>query len=70
VRLLPSRAAAQAAEEAVVSGTARKLPDGISECSQLGFHAYMAGPCFGTVEQAVAYKESLDKEGVKWRPQP
>ncbi len=46
------------------------LPDGISRCGQLGYHVYMAGPCFDRLSQAVAYKASLDAEGVKWRPQP
>ncbi len=43
------------------------LPDGISRCGQLGYHVYMAGPCFDRLKQAVAYKASLDAEGVKWR---
>lgn len=43
------------------------LPEGISRCGQLGYHAYMAGPCFDTLEQAVEYKASLDRDGVKWR---
>lgn len=46
------------------------LPEGISRCGQLGYHVYMAGPCFQTLELAIAYKNSLDAEGVKWRPQP
>lgn len=48
----------------------KPLPDGISRCWQGGYHVYMAGPCFNKLEQALAYKESLDKEGVKWRLQP
>ena len=47
-----------------------ELPEGISRCGQLGYHVYMAGPCFDTLEQAVAYKASLDKEGVTWRFRP
>jgi hypothetical protein len=47
------------------------IPDGISRCWQnLGYHVYMAGQCFDTLEQAVAYKASLDAEGVTWRSQP
>lgn len=46
------------------------MPHGISRCWQnQGFHVYKAGPCFDTLEQAIAYKESLDAEGVTWRSQ-
>lgn len=42
----------------------------ITRCAQnAGFHVYGAGPCFDTYEQAVHYRESLDAEGVTWRPQ-
>lgn len=35
-----------------------ELPDRISICSQNhGFHALDAGPCFDTVEEAVAYRD-------------
>lgn len=44
---------------------------GISRCWQWGgWHVYKAGPCFDTHEQALAYRTSLDAEGVTWRPQP
>lgn len=44
---------------------------GITRCWQnQGYHVYMAGPCFDTLEQAIRYRESLDSEGVSWRPQP
>lgn len=45
-------------------------PEGISRCWQLGYHVYMAGPCFDTLAQAESYKASLDRQGVKWRSQP
>jgi len=46
---------------------------GISACwhnAPNGWHAYGAGPCFDTYEQAVDYRNSLDAEGVTWRRQP
>lgn len=44
---------------------------GISRCWQnSGYHVYMAGPCFDTPEQARAYRDQLDREGVTWKPQP
>jgi len=43
----------------------------ITRCSRYsGWHVYKAGPCFDTYAQALAYRESLDAEGVTWRPQP
>lgn len=33
------------------------------------WHVYGAGPCFDTKEQARAYRDSLDREGVTWRSQ-
>ncbi len=43
---------------------------GISKCWQgWGFHVYKAGPCFDTYEQAIEYRDSLDREGVAWRSQ-
>ena len=42
---------------------------GVTRCGHGGYHAYAAGPCFRTHEQAIAYRDSLDREGVKWRPQ-
>ena len=43
---------------------------GITRCWQRqGFHVYMAGPCFDTLKQARAYRDSLDAEGITWRPQ-
>lgn len=43
---------------------------GISVCHHnFGWHVYMAGPCFDTYEEAIAYRVSLDAEGVTWRPQ-
>lgn len=42
---------------------------GISRCWQGGWHAYMAGPCFETREQAIAYRDELDREGVTWKSQ-
>lgn len=39
------------------------LPYGISVCWQnRGFHAHGAGPCFDTVEQAVARRDLEDQE--------
>ena len=36
----------------------------ISRCSRnFGFHAYMAGPCFDTIEEAIAYRDRLDADG-------
>lgn len=56
-------------QETPTSGPAT-LPADISRCWRYsGYHVYGAGPCFDTLKQATAYKESLDKEGVKWRPQ-
>lgn len=52
-----------------MSAAPAPLPDGISRCGFNGFHVYMAGPCFDTLAQALAYKASLDAQGVKWRPQ-
>lgn len=44
---------------------------GISRCWQNdGWHVYKAGPCFDKYEQAIAYRASLDAEGVTWRMQP
>lgn len=46
------------------------LPEGISRCAvNLGYHVYMAGPCFDRLEQAVAYKAELDAENITWKPQ-
>lgn len=43
---------------------------GITRCWQhLGYHVYGAGPCFDTHREAILYRESLDAEGVTWRPQ-
>lgn len=43
---------------------------GLSQCwVNLGWHAYMAGPCFDTREQARAYRDGLDRDGITWRPQ-
>lgn len=44
---------------------------GLSRCNlnSGGWHVYGAGPCFDTQEQAVRYRDSLDREGVTWRPQ-
>lgn len=43
---------------------------GISRCSRyLGWHAYKAGPCFDSYEEVLAYRNSLDAEGVTWRQQ-
>ena len=39
---------------------------GISTCWQYGpngWHAYGAGPCFDTYEQAIAYRDFTDKHG-------
>ena len=44
---------------------------GLSRCWQNnGWHVYGAGPCFDTEEEAVRYRDSLDREGKTWRPQP
>jgi hypothetical protein len=43
------------------------LVENISRCWQGGFHAYMAGPCFETIERATAYRDELDREGVTWK---
>ncbi len=44
---------------------------GLTRCWQHnGWHVYKAGPCFDRYEQAIAYRDSLDAEGVTWRPQP
>jgi hypothetical protein len=43
--------------------------DNISICRDMGFHVYMAGPCFDTREQAIAYRDELDKEGITWKSQ-
>jgi RNase P/RNase MRP subunit POP5 len=44
---------------------------GITRCWQNhGYHVYMAGPCFDTFEEAVAYRDRLDAKGVRWLPQP
>ena len=38
---------------------------GLTTCWQnLGWHVYSAGPCFETKGQAIAYRNSLDAEGV------
>jgi hypothetical protein len=51
--------------------SATALPDGISRCWQNnGFHVYMAGPCFDALDQAITYKASLDREGIRWKRQP
>lgn len=43
---------------------------GLSTCwRNLGWHVYKAGPCFDTKDQAIAYRDSLDAEGVVWRSQ-
>lgn len=43
---------------------------GITRCWwNRGYHVYMAGPCFDTLAQAQAYRDSLDRDGVMWRPQ-
>lgn len=43
---------------------------GIDRCSRyLGWHVYGAGPCFDRYEQALRYREELDREGIKWKPQ-
>ena len=44
---------------------------GITTCAQhQGYHVYLAGPCFRTLDDARAYRLELDAEGVKWKPQP
>ena len=44
---------------------------GLTTCWQnQGWHVYAAGPCFDTKDQAIAYRNSLDREGVTWRVQP
>ena len=43
---------------------------GLSQCGvNLGWHAYTAGPCFDTREQARVYRDGLDRDGITWRPQ-
>lgn len=39
------------------------LPPRISRCRHGGYHAYMAGPCFDTLEQVLAYKAQYDRLG-------
>lgn len=42
----------------------------ISTCWQnFGWHAYGAGPCFDTYEQAIAYRDKLDEHGITWKSQ-
>lgn len=42
----------------------------LSKCWQNdGWHVYGAGPCFEKYEQAIAYRDGLDREGITWRPQ-
>jgi hypothetical protein len=44
---------------------------GITRCWQNnGYHVYMAGPCFDTLDEAVGYRDRLDAKGVMWLPQP
>ena len=46
------------------------LPEHITRCHRyLGFHAYNAGPCFDTMDEAVRYRDMLDHFGVTWKPQ-
>lgn len=44
---------------------------GISNChhGSSGWHAYGAGPCFDTHEQALAYRDKLDDHGISWKSQ-
>lgn len=40
---------------------------GISRCWQyFGYHVYGAGPCFDTLEQAIGYRNRLDRERRRW----
>ena len=43
--------------------------DNITRCTQNGWHAYMAGPCFSTHEQATSYRNMLDARGMTWKSQ-
>jgi hypothetical protein len=41
---------------------------GISRCWQnRGYHVYGAGPCFDTMDQAVAYRDWYDREEAAGR---
>lgn len=61
----PRLAAAQKAERAQRE---QERWRGISRCWQnQGFHVYGAGPCFDTHEQAIRYRDGLDRDGVTWR---
>ena len=43
---------------------------GLTTCWQnLGWHVYGAGPCFDTKDQTIAYRNSLDAQGVTWKSQ-
>ena len=54
----------------ITESTTERDMRGITRCWQHnGWHVYMAGPCFDTYEQAIAYRNSLDAEGITWRPQ-
>lgn len=46
------------------------LPEEITRCSRyLGFHAFGAGPCFDTIDDAVSYRDRLKTVVVvaEWR---
>lgn len=46
------------------------LPEHITICSRhLGYHAYMAGPCFDTLNAAVTYRDRLNHFDVTWKSQ-
>lgn len=40
-----------------------------TRCTQNGWHAYMAGPCFGTEQHAIDYRDMLDARGITWKSQ-
>lgn len=52
-----------------VNGAARDTRD-LSTCWQKnGWHVHMAGPCFDTYEQALAYRDALHARGLTWWPE-
>ena len=45
------------------SNLVSRIPPHISICRTGGYHAYMAGPCFDTLEQAIEHKDMYDRLG-------
>lgn len=46
--------------------TADPMPDRISRCARGGYHSRGAGPCFETIEEAIAFRDAETARLADW----